>query len=105
MPVSPAGIQANGVYGVSTNQMMYNGSPASELVPGDQLFFRPTQSEFVLLQFGDLAAKLTAIEHTLGSSQDQLHVLIGQLGDYEIAAALEASFDIPALARLAGLKL
>ncbi|UJL28548.1 acyl-CoA dehydrogenase family protein [Mycolicibacterium vanbaalenii] len=30
------------------------------------------------------AARLTAIDHTLGSTQDQLHVLIGQLGDYEI---------------------
>ena len=54
-PVSPAGIQANGVYGVSTNQMMYNGSPETALTPDDQIFFRPTQSEFVMLQFGDLA--------------------------------------------------
>jgi D-serine deaminase-like pyridoxal phosphate-dependent protein len=43
------------VYGVSTNQMMYNGSPDTALQVDDQLFFRPTQSEFVLLQFGDLA--------------------------------------------------
>jgi alkylation response protein AidB-like acyl-CoA dehydrogenase len=34
---------------------------------------------------GHYAARLTAIEHTLGSSQDQLHVLIAHLGDYEIA--------------------
>ena len=33
---------------------------------------------------GHYAARLTAIEHTLGSSQDQLHVLVGQLGDYEV---------------------
>lgn len=33
---------------------------------------------------GHYAARLTAIEHTLGSSQDQLHALIGQLGDYEV---------------------
>jgi alkylation response protein AidB-like acyl-CoA dehydrogenase len=33
---------------------------------------------------GHYAARLTAIEHTLGSSQDQLHTLIGQLGDYDI---------------------
>ena len=51
-----AGHPPQHLYGASTNQMMYNGSPASELVPGDQLFFRPTQREFVLLQFGDLAA-------------------------------------------------
>lgn len=31
------------------------------------------------------AARLTAINHTLGSAQDQLHVLINQVGDYEIA--------------------
>lgn len=33
---------------------------------------------------GHYAARLTAIEHTLGSSQDQLHVLIDQVGDYEV---------------------
>ncbi len=33
---------------------------------------------------GHYAARLTAIEQTLGSSQDQLPVLIGQLGDYEV---------------------
>ena len=31
------------------------------------------------------AARLTAIEHTLGSSQDHLHVLIGHLADYDLA--------------------
>jgi alkylation response protein AidB-like acyl-CoA dehydrogenase len=33
---------------------------------------------------GSYAARLTAIEHTLGSSQDQLHVLADQIGDYEL---------------------
>jgi alkylation response protein AidB-like acyl-CoA dehydrogenase len=33
---------------------------------------------------GHYAARLTAIEHTLGSSQDHLHVLIDHVGDYEI---------------------
>ena len=33
---------------------------------------------------GHYAARLTAIEHTLGSTRDQLHTLIGQLGDYEV---------------------
>lgn len=56
IPVSPEGIESNAVYGASTNQMMYNGSPATALKVGDMIFFRPTQSEFVLLQFGDLAA-------------------------------------------------
>ncbi len=33
---------------------------------------------------GHYAARLTAIDHTLGSSQDQLHVLISQVNDYEV---------------------
>ncbi|KUI31477.1 acyl-CoA dehydrogenase family protein [Mycobacterium sp. GA-2829] len=33
---------------------------------------------------GHYAARLTAIEHTLGSAQDQLHVLIDGLGGYEV---------------------
>jgi alkylation response protein AidB-like acyl-CoA dehydrogenase len=33
---------------------------------------------------GHYAARLTAIERTFGSSQDQLHVLVDQLSDYEI---------------------
>ena len=55
-PVSPPGIEANGLYGASTNQMMYNGADSTALEVNDQIFFRPTQSEFLLLQFGDLAA-------------------------------------------------
>lgn len=34
---------------------------------------------------GHYAARLTAIEHTLGSSQDQLNVLIDNLGSYDLA--------------------
>ena len=33
---------------------------------------------------GHYAARLTAIEHTLGSSQDHLHTLINHLNDYEL---------------------
>jgi alkylation response protein AidB-like acyl-CoA dehydrogenase len=33
---------------------------------------------------GHYAARLTAIEHTLGSSQDQLHILIDQVRDYDV---------------------
>ncbi|MEB3049115.1 acyl-CoA dehydrogenase family protein [Mycolicibacter sp. MYC123] len=33
---------------------------------------------------GHYAARLTAIEHTLGSSQDQLHVLMNNLGSYDL---------------------
>jgi alkylation response protein AidB-like acyl-CoA dehydrogenase len=33
---------------------------------------------------GHYAARLTAIDHTFGSAQDQLHVLIDQVADYEV---------------------
>lgn len=33
---------------------------------------------------GHYAARLTAIEHTLGSSQQQLHVLVEHVGDYQV---------------------
>ena len=32
------------------------------------------------------AARLTAIDHTLGSATDQLHVLVAAMGDYEVVA-------------------
>ena len=35
---------------------------------------------------GHYAARLTAIEQTLGSSRDQLHVLVDHLGDYDVVA-------------------
>jgi D-serine deaminase-like pyridoxal phosphate-dependent protein len=44
------------VYGRSSNQEMVNGSNAVGLVVEDQVFLRPTQTEAVLLQFGDLLA-------------------------------------------------
>ncbi|MCV7382677.1 acyl-CoA dehydrogenase family protein [Mycolicibacter longobardus] len=34
---------------------------------------------------GHYAARLTAFEHTLGSTQDQLHVLMDNLGSYDLA--------------------
>ena len=51
---SPAGLQSNGLYGRSSNQEMVNGSSAVGLDVDDQVFLRPTQTESVLLQFGDL---------------------------------------------------
>ncbi|MUF03571.1 DSD1 family PLP-dependent enzyme [Pseudomonas sp. CCM 7893] len=51
---SPGGLQSNELYGRSSNQEMVNGSPKVALRVEDQVFLRPTQSEFVLLQFGDL---------------------------------------------------
>ncbi|MCH4897495.1 DSD1 family PLP-dependent enzyme [Pseudomonas sp. B707] len=53
---SPPGLQSNGVYGRSSNQEMVNGSNAVGLTVEDQVFLRPTQTEAVLLQFGDLLA-------------------------------------------------
>ena len=54
-PESPAGLVSNGLFGRSTNQEMLNGSRSIELQPDDWIFLRPTQSEFVFLQFGDIA--------------------------------------------------
>ncbi len=56
-PVAPAGLSANPLYGYSSNQMMYNGSSRIPLDVGDYIFLRPTQSEAVLLHFGDLLAE------------------------------------------------
>ena len=52
---SPPGLVHNGLFGRSTNQEMINGSRRVNLQPGDWIFLRPTQSEFVFLQFGDIA--------------------------------------------------
>lgn len=54
-PVSPTGLSNNSLYGRSTNQEVLNGSTDVQLAPEDFVFLRPTQSEFVMLQFGDLA--------------------------------------------------
>ncbi len=53
---SPEGLRNSGLFGRSTNQEMVTGSPATGLEVNDQVFLRPTQSEFVFLQFGDLLA-------------------------------------------------
>ncbi|MCB1841858.1 MAG: DSD1 family PLP-dependent enzyme [Halioglobus sp.] len=54
-PVSPPGLVTNALYGRSTNQEMLNGSASINLAVDDWVFLRPTQSEFVFLQFGDIA--------------------------------------------------
>jgi len=53
---SPPGLHSNSLYGRSSNQEMVNGSAAVGLALEDQVFLRPTQTESVLLQFGDLLA-------------------------------------------------
>lgn len=55
-PVSPAGLLENTLYGSSSNQMMFNGSATQQIAVDDWIFMRPTQSEAVLLQFGDMLA-------------------------------------------------
>lgn len=55
LPESPAGLQPNGLFGRSSNQELLNGSSAIHLQQDDWVFLRPTQSEAVFLQFGDIA--------------------------------------------------
>jgi D-serine deaminase-like pyridoxal phosphate-dependent protein len=63
-PISPKGLSINPVWGHSTNQEMLNGSDNIQLKVDDWIFLRPTQSEFVFLQFGNIslyeAGKITA---------------------------------------------
>ncbi len=54
-PESPPGLTTNSLYGRSTNQEMLNGSDSVKLAVDDFVFLRPTQSEAVFLQFGDIA--------------------------------------------------
>jgi D-serine deaminase-like pyridoxal phosphate-dependent protein len=53
-PESPKGLTLNPVYGRSSNQEMLNGSSNVVLQQDDFVFLRPTQSESVFLQFGDI---------------------------------------------------
>jgi len=50
---APPGLSPNFAY-TSSNQQGYNASAAVEIGVDDFIFLRPTQSEAVLLQFGDL---------------------------------------------------
>ena len=54
-PVSPAGLSASGLYGTSSNQQLLLESGKQGLKVDDFVFFRPRQSEAVLMQFGDIA--------------------------------------------------
>lgn len=53
-PESPETLRLNPLYGRSSNQDMVNGPSELALGPGDFVFFRPTQSEAVMRQFGEL---------------------------------------------------
>ena len=54
-PVWPEGLVLNNTYGRSSNQQMMTGPADVAIRPDDFVFFRPTQSEAVFLQFGDIA--------------------------------------------------
>ncbi len=54
-PVDPPGLRYNATFGRSSNQEMLNGGAEIALKPDDFVFLRPTQSEAVFLQFGDIA--------------------------------------------------
>jgi D-serine deaminase-like pyridoxal phosphate-dependent protein len=54
-PVSPEGLTDSGLIGHSSNQQLLVGSGQQALSPDDWVFWRPTQSEAVLQQFGDIA--------------------------------------------------
>jgi D-serine deaminase-like pyridoxal phosphate-dependent protein len=53
-PCWPEGLAESATYGVSSNQQMFTVPRRSEINVDDYVFLRPTQSEAVLLQFGDL---------------------------------------------------
>jgi D-serine deaminase-like pyridoxal phosphate-dependent protein len=54
-PVHPPGMKANKTIGLSTNQQFMALPDDARARPDDYAFLRPTQSEFVLQQFGPIA--------------------------------------------------
>ncbi len=52
----PKGSQENKLFGASTNQSLVDLPKGSKVSIGDYIFLRPQQSEFVMLQFGDILA-------------------------------------------------
>ena len=54
-PEDPPGLRYNSFFGHSSNQEMLNGGTDTDLQPDDFVFLRPSQSEAVFLQFGDIA--------------------------------------------------
>lgn len=54
-PVDPPGLVFNETFGRSSNQEMLNAGAGLDIAPDDFVFFRPSQSEAVFLQFGDIA--------------------------------------------------
>jgi D-serine deaminase-like pyridoxal phosphate-dependent protein len=56
-PAWPAGLATQPLYGLSSNQQMMTVPRAAPIAVGDFAYFRPTQSEAVLLQFGAILAR------------------------------------------------
>ncbi|MGR6431688.1 alanine racemase [Rhizobium sp. PAMB 3174] len=54
-PVHPAGMKESGIWGLSSNQQLMALPDDCPLAPDEFTFFRPTQSEAVMQQFGPLA--------------------------------------------------
>ena len=54
-PLSPPGLEFSSLFGRSSNQELLTGSDKVTLKPDDYVFLRPTQSEALFLQFGDIA--------------------------------------------------
>ena len=52
----PVGAKENKLFGASTNQSLVNVPKGTSISVGDYVFLRPQQSEFVMLQFGDILA-------------------------------------------------
>lgn len=53
-PIFPAGMKINGTIGHSTNQQFFALPNDTSIAVDDYAFLRPTQSEFVLQQFGSI---------------------------------------------------
>ena len=53
-PAFPEGARESAAYGTSSNQQMLTVPRTCEASVDDYVFLRPTQSEAVFLQFGDL---------------------------------------------------
>ena len=53
-PEYPPGLRQNTIFGRSSNQEMLNLPADTSIEPDDVVFLRPTQTEAVLMQFGDL---------------------------------------------------
>ena len=54
-PVDPPGMIFNETFGRSSNQEMLNAGARLDIAPDEFVFFRPSQSEAVFMQFGDIA--------------------------------------------------